>query len=151
MRVVPKVAVLSLLAGFTLASAGEPEIIGRVKTLQGQATVTRGDATTPAAAGTGIAQNDVLQTGPDGSVGVTFKDGSRIALGPKSRVVVDEYVYAPREQNVSFITRVTQGTLYYVSGTIAKLAPEKTSVVTPDGTVGIRGTRFLVKVADDRS
>jgi hypothetical protein len=32
------------------------------------------------------------------------------------------------------------------SGTIAKLAPEKVSVVTKTGTIGVRGTRFVVSV-----
>ena len=36
----------------------------------------------------------------------------------------------------------------YVSGVIAKLQPDAVSVKTPTGTIGVRGTQFVVKVDD---
>jgi hypothetical protein len=37
-----------------------------------------------------------------------------------------------------------------ISITIAKLSPESVSVKTPVGTIGIRGTRFLVKIEENQ-
>jgi len=139
------------LASVGIGAADEPSVIGRVKNTGGQVSITRQSATIPGTAGTEVFQNDVIQTGDDGSLGVTFKDGSRIAIGPKTRIVIDEYVFAPREEKLSFVTRITRGTLLYVSGTIAKLAPDKTSFVTPNGTIGVRGTKFVVKVGGNQS
>jgi len=34
----------------------------------------------------------------------------------------------------------------FVSGSIAKLAPQAVQITTPVSTIGIRGTRFLVKI-----
>lgn len=146
-----RVVTVLWLASAGIGAADEPAFIGRVKNTAGQVSITRQRATIPATAGTGVLQNDVIQTGDDGSLGVTFKDGSRIAIGPKTRIVIDEYVFAPREEKLGFVTRITRGTLFYVSGAIAKLAPQKASFVTPDGTIGIRGTKLVVKVGGNQS
>ena len=131
-----------LIAG--IASAAEPA--GRIKTTTGAATVITGSARTPAAVGNSVAMGDVIETGADGSVGITFRDASRVSVGPNSRLVIDQFVFSPKTEDYGLATRLQQGTLFYVSGLIAKLAPEKTSVATPDGTIGIRGTRLLVSV-----
>mgnify|MGYP001126647623 CR=1 FL=1 len=39
-----------------------------------------------------------------------------------------------------------KGSLSYVSGLITKLKPEAVTVKTPTGTIGVRGTQFLVNV-----
>jgi hypothetical protein len=36
----------------------------------------------------------------------------------------------------------------YVSGVIAKLQPDAVSVTTPTGTIGVRGTNFVVRVEE---
>ena len=91
-----------------------------------------------------VHQNDALETGANGSLGIVFRDESRISLGADTRLVVDEYVYAPEREEASFLTRMTRGTLLFVSGLIAKLSPDATEVETPAGILGVRGTRFLV-------
>ena len=121
------------------------ETVGVVKTVEGSATVVSGTERQTVAIGTPIRQDDVIETGTDGSVGVTFKDNTTISLGPDTSLAIDEFVFAPAEDRLGMKTRMLQGTMYYVSGTIAKLAPDAVKVTTPVGTIGIRGTRFLVK------
>jgi len=41
-----------------------------------------------------------------------------------------------------------KGTAAYVSGVIVKLSPKAARFETPTATIGIRGTRFLVKVGE---
>jgi hypothetical protein len=38
------------------------------------------------------------------------------------------------------------GTFSFITGQIAKLAPEKVKFETPDATLGVRGTKVLVKI-----
>ncbi len=52
----------------------------------------------------------------------------------------------PSERELSFITRMIHGTFSVITGQIAKLAPEKVIFETPDATLGVRGTKFLVRV-----
>jgi hypothetical protein len=47
------------------------------------------------------------------------------------------------------ITRMLRGTASYISGIIGRQSPESVRFQTPDATIGIRGTQFLVKVADN--
>jgi hypothetical protein len=44
---------------------------------------------------------------------------------------------------------MVQGTAVYISGIIAKLSPQSVRFETPNATIGIRGTRFLVKVDEN--
>ena len=79
-------------------------------------------------------------------MGITLKDATVISLGPETEFAIDEYAYAPAKNKLKFGSRITKGSLNYVSGVIAKLKPEAVKVKTPTGTIGVRGTKFAVKV-----
>jgi hypothetical protein len=140
--------VLSLiLAIFWLAgTASAAENIGYVKTVNGGAWLERGGVKTAAKAGDAVQLNDLVRTDSSGSVGITFKDETMISVGPDTEMTIDEYLYQPRESKLGMVTSVSKGTMQFVSGVIAKLAPETVKVNTPTGTLGVRGTRFLVVV-----
>ncbi|MGH7805068.1 MAG: FecR family protein [Candidatus Binatia bacterium] len=135
---------LPLILVATVAVAAEPA--GRVKNVAGKTILKSGTTSAPAKVGDAVAMGDVVETGADGSVGITFRDASRVSVGPNSKMVIDEFVFSPKTEDYGLTTRLQEGTLFYVSGLIAKLAPQNTSVATPDGTIGIRGTRLLVSV-----
>jgi hypothetical protein len=146
MRQVVLAAALGMLA--SLPVRAEDDVVGRIKVMTAPVMVTTGSQVVQAEVGTPIHANDVVETGDGGSVGLSFKDDTLISLGPKSKLTIDEFVFTPAEEKYSFATKMARGTMYYVSGTMAKLAPDKVSVATPVGTIGIRGTRFLVKLDD---
>ena len=79
-------------------------------------------------------------------MGITLKDATVISLGPETEFAIDEYVYAPAQNKLKLGSRITKGSLNYVSGVIAKLQPDAVTVTTPSGTIGVRGTQFAVKV-----
>ncbi|WP_163338557.1 FecR domain-containing protein [Desulfopila sp. IMCC35008] len=89
---------------------------------------------------------DTIRTGKDSSVGLIFKDDTVVALGANSELVVEDFVFNPAEEELSFITRLIKGSFSFVTGQIGKLAPKKVKVQTPNATLGVRGTKFLVKV-----
>lgn len=89
---------------------------------------------------------DTIKTGRDSSVGLIFKDDTVVSLGPNSEIAVEEFLFNPRAQELSFVTRMLHGTFSFVTGQIGKLAPKKVRIETPNATLGVRGTRFLVKV-----
>jgi hypothetical protein len=140
---------LCLLSVAGTAAAGET--IGVVRTASGEATVTRGEKTLPAATGSKLMVGDILGTGRDGSLGVILHDDSSLSIGPGSRLVLRSFLFSPSEGKFSLVARITRGTMAYLSGLIGKLAPEKTRFETPTATIGIRGTRFAVKVGDPSS
>lgn len=145
MNKTPWLVALSLTA--SMAVAAEPPI-GYVKTVSGEAFVTTEGARRKAELGSAIFMGSVLQTGARSSLGVTFKDDTVMSFGPETQLTVDEYLYAPTQGKLKFGSRLTKGTLNYISGGIAKLKPDAVTVGTPTGTIGVRGTHFVVKVEE---
>lgn len=140
-----KYSLIALVLAAGVAHA-QPAAIGFVKTVSGDAAVVTDGKRQVASLGTPVFLGSVLQTGPRGSMGVTFKDDTVMSFGPDTQLTVDEYLYAPSQGQLKLGTKLTRGTLNYISGSIARLKPEAVSVGTPTGTIGVRGTQFVVKV-----
>ena len=143
------VTVLFVIAtGGAACGQASDEAIGFVKNATGAVTLTRNGVTEPLRAGTPLREMDRIETGGDGSVGMTFRDDTRIALGPRSRVDLAHFIFKPAEKRYGLVLRLARGTLEYISGVTAKLAPEAISIETPTSTIGVRGTRFLARVEE---
>jgi hypothetical protein len=138
-------AVLAILWSGLSARADEARI-GTIKTLKGTGRVISGSDSVAASVGTAVHQNDVVETGDDGALGVTFIDNTTLSLGPRSRITLSKVVFNPDKGDFAFVAKLAKGTFMFVSGSIAKLAPQAIDISTPTATIGIRGTRFLVKV-----
>ncbi|MDQ8021595.1 MAG: FecR domain-containing protein [Moraxellaceae bacterium] len=134
--------------GWSVAARAEGTPIGTVKTVTGEASVTTAGVRVAAAVGTPVFQGSVLQTGRQSSMGVTFKDETVMSFGADTSFTVDEYLYAPAQGKLRLSSKLTRGSLNYISGVIARLKPDAVTVTTPSGAIGVRGTQFLVKVEE---
>lgn len=124
---------------------GEGLPIGKTKTAKGDVVIVREGKEVPVHIGSGIYRKDTIQTGEGSSVGIIFEDNTILSLGPKSTVVIEEYIFAPEKGVLSMVARILRGTATYLSGIIGKQSPGSVKFHTPDATIGIRGTQFLVK------
>ncbi len=120
--------------------------IGQIKTMSGDVRIERDGTTLTASAGDGLQPSDTLVTGPDGQVGVTFVDNTRLSLGPESRMELSQFQFDATTHQGSFLGKMHKGTLSIISGQIAKSGPDAMKVQTPTSVLSVRGTRFLVKV-----
>jgi hypothetical protein len=120
--------------------------IGTIKTLRGDARIVGPGGSAAATVGGAVRQNDTLETGADGALGLSFIDNTTLSMGPKSRITLTKVVFDPDQNNFAFATSIAKGTFMFVSGSIAKLAPQTVQITTPVNTIGIRGTRFLVRI-----
>jgi hypothetical protein len=136
---------LLMVAAMSTPSVAMAEI-GRIKTVVGQATVVRGKAVTPAQPGYQLLVSDVLQTGKNGRIGVTFIDNSRFSVGPNSRVALSQFEFDDTTHKGSSLTTIDRGSLGVVSGQIAKENRDAMKVRTPTSLLAARGTRFVVEV-----
>lgn len=143
-RLLILVLILAILLPFT--AFGENSPIGKTKTGKGEFSAVRGGRQIQLMIGDKIYQNDIIRTGEDGSVGIIFDDNSILSLGPKSEIVIDQYVFVPEKGLYAMITRMVKGTASYISGIIGRQSPESVKFQTPDATIGIRGTEFLIRV-----
>ena len=128
------------------ASADPFPVVATVQKVSGMATVVRQGQTMSAKIGLEIYQNDTLRTGLDGSLGVIFRDDTLLSMGPESVLVIDEFVFAPKQGKFSIVIRMLKGTAAYLSGLISKVAPESAHFKTPTASIGIRGTKFVARV-----
>jgi hypothetical protein len=140
--------VFTLVAVVTAAPAVAQQrtAAGRIKIAFGNAFVVRQGVAIPAQVGQEVFEADGLRTGPDGRIGVTLKDDTRVAIGPASEVRLDRFLYAPADGQLGFVLKIVRGVSAYVSGRIAKLAPDSIRLETPTAIVGVRGTRLAVRV-----
>ena len=139
---------LASLAFASVAVAAEP--IGHVKTVKGEVQVTRGSASQVLAPGQDVFEQDDVSTGADAAVGITFKDDTTFSMGPKGRMTLDKLVFDPAGDQMGMGVKMMKGTFAVVGGQIPRLAPDRLVITTPVATIGIRGTSFLVEVADDQ-
>jgi hypothetical protein len=120
---------------------------GRIKVASGAVFIVRAGTTQPAQVGQVVYEADTLKTGPDGRLGLTMKDDTRLSLGPDSEIRLDRFAYAPAEGNLAFVLKVVRGVAAYVSGRIAKLAPDAVRLETPAAIVGVRGTTLVIRAS----
>lgn len=141
------VGVLSLmLAAATPVFAEQPSAAGRIKVASGSAFIVRQGAAIPAQVGQVVFEADGLRTGADGSIGVTLKDDTRVSIGPSSELRLERFVYAPADGGLGLVLKFMRGVAAYVSGRIAKLAPDSIRLETPAAIVGVRGTTLAIRV-----
>ena len=140
------VVLTMILAAATPVLAQQPSPAGHVKIATGSAFIVRQNAELPARPGDLVFATDGLRTGADGTVGVTLKDDTRLSLGPSSEVRLERYVYAPGEGGFEMVLKFVRGASAYVSGRMAKLAPDSIRLETPAAIVGVRGTTVAVRV-----
>lgn len=143
-----KLIAAALLACAANGAAALEGPIGYVKTASGDAQVVDGGKPVKAQPGTPLQTGSLLKTGKAASMGVTLKDNTILSIGPDTEVSVDEYLYAPSRGELKLGASMGKGSLHYASGVIAKLKPEAVALKTPSGIIGVRGTRFVVKVVE---
>jgi hypothetical protein len=139
------VALLLVLAA-TPAFGQQAVAAGRVKIASGSAFIVRAGTLVPAQVGQPVYEADSLRTGNNGRIGITLKDDTRVSLGPDSEARLDRFAYAPADGRLGFVLKMVRGVAAYVSGRIAKLAPDSIRLEPPAGIVGVRGTTVALRV-----
>jgi hypothetical protein len=142
--------ILMLLAVFgSLANADNGQV-AQIKTVAGQAEIVRSGARIVARVGDSLYEKDSIETGPDGSIGITFIDNTVMSSGPDSQIVLEDYKFNSSNFKGSMLADMNRGTVSMISGDIARSSPGAMKVKTPTAILGVRGTRFVIEVKDNR-
>lgn len=141
-------AAVAILLLVTLPAVALGNDVGTVKVSRGTAAVERAGQRLPAGVGAKVREGDVVVTGADGSVGITFGDNSLLSIGPDSRLVIDRFAFDATTHKGAFETSLERGTLAGISGKIAKQSPDAMKVRTPAAVLGVRGTEFVVRTGE---
>lgn len=140
---------LMALIVLSLPCAQAAEQIGFVKLVTGDASVITEGKTAKAKIGLPVYEGSLLKTTAGSSMGISFKDDTVMSFGPNTELLVDQYLFNPAQGKLKLNAKLVRGSLNYVSGAIAKIQPEAVSVNTPVGTIGVRGTQFVVAVEEE--
>ena len=134
------------MAASALALAAQASDVGQVKTARGTVHVEREGQRIVAAPGMGLRASDILVTGADGAVGVTFVDNTMVSAGPSTTFQIERYRFNQTTHDGEFDASLKKGSLAVVSGKMVKHTPGSMRVRTPSSVMGVRGTEFLVRV-----
>lgn len=139
------VSLLITLAGATSYAADR---IGKIKIASGDVSITRDGVNIAAASGAELFELDVITTGENSAVGMTFADNSRVSLGPESTLELEKYAHKKSGAKDGFDLRIRKGSLTAASGEIAKTRPLAMRVLMPTTVLGVKGTEFAVRVGE---
>ena len=145
--------IVNALAGYTQFAQADgsasvaPQQIGHVTKLTGNATAIRNGVSIMLNQGDTVHKGDVVQSGSDSTLGITFIDGTVFGLASNAKMVLNEMIYDPNGSDNKSLLSLVAGTISFVAGATAKKGDMK--VDTPVATMGIRGTAVLVEIDFD--
>lgn len=136
--------VAGLISGSAFAAVGQIyDASGEVKTAQGSQKAQ--------AAGKGaLLENDMIVfTGDVSQAVLKFEDGQVIALQSNSSFRIDDYRYNPKEiEKSNIFFSMLKGGLRAITGLISSKHQAAFRLNTPNATIGIRGTDFMVVMSN---
>mgnify|MGYP001472315066 CR=1 FL=1 len=94
--------------------------------------------------GSKIFFGDTIISKKNANVQILFIDQTVLTLGEDTEMTIDEFIYDPNSNEGSFVSSVKSGTVKFITGQISKNNPEDLEVKYPAGTLGARGTEFIV-------
>ena len=94
--------------------------------------------------GSKIFFGDTIVSNNNSNAQILFLDQTILTLGEDTELTIDEFIYDPNSHDGSFVSNVKSGTVKFITGQISKKNPENLEVKFPSGTLGARGTEFVV-------
>ena len=85
---------------------------------------------------------ETILSGVDSGAQLLLLDQSTFTIGSDSEVVMDTFIYDPKNNDGKIVSTVKKGSLKVISGLISKKNPDNLTVEVPEGTLGSRGTEF---------
>jgi hypothetical protein len=153
-------SVIGVAWGQAPSSQSVPELeakpIGKVIEIAGAVTIEHTSAVLlqaklPASGGAKVDdpvfQGDVVQTGPDGKLGLALNDGTSFKVSANARMELNEFIYDPKGNSNSTAFNLTKGSFTFLAGAIAKTGNMR--IETPVATMGIRGTAPHVEILEN--
>jgi hypothetical protein len=86
---------------------------------------------------------DRVVTGPSGQVQILFSDNTELVVGPRSALVIEDYLLRDDGSAGRLAVNALSGTFRFVTGGAPK---DRYIITTPTGTIGVRGTAFELTV-----
>ena len=126
------------------------QTIGEIISKEGKVQVVRDGLVIQLKAGDSVLEGDIISTGKGAEVFMRFTDQMEFRLGEEARLAIDQYLYDDVSSNGIQVLSIIAGAFSYASGLIAGASPASVRLQTPQGVIGIRGTKILGEVGDGK-
>lgn len=100
--------------------------------------------------GSKIFYGDTIVVKSKSNAQILFLDETVMTVGENTELTIDDFVYDPQTNNGNFITNIKSGVVKTISGKISETNPENLEIKIPNGSLGVRGTEFLVSLNDKK-
>ena len=136
------ISILTLfLLNFNFANASNPEFVGVVGAAIGDI---KNQNNEKLLNGSKIYYGDTIIVNKQSNAQLLFLDQTVITVGEDSKLTVDEFIYDPETNEGKFVSSINSGTVKVITGEISKNNPDNLEVNVTTGTIGARGTEFVV-------
>ena len=100
--------------------------------------------------GSKIYFGDTIVVSEQSNAQILLLDETALTIGEKSELTIDDFVYDPQTKVGKIVSNIKVGTVRVITGEISKQNPENLEVNIPTGSVGARGTEFIVVTESDK-
>ena len=80
---------------------------------------------------------------------ILLLDETALTIGEKSELTIDDFVYDPQSKVGKIVSNIKIGTVRVITGEISNQNPDNLEVNVPTGSIGARGTEFVVVTESD--
>jgi hypothetical protein len=134
--------IAGVFAGASLLLSAAPAMAqasGSARGVDPDASATLQTQTRQLVVGSDIFIGDRVETGDKGLVQIKFADQTELVVGPRSALVIDDYLLRADNSIGKLAVNALAGTFRFSSGTSPK---DRYQITTPTGTIGVRGTEL---------
>ena len=100
--------------------------------------------------GSKIYFGDTIIVSEQSNAQILLLDETALTIGEKSELTIDDFVYDPQTKVGKIVSIIKVGTVRVITGEISKQNPDNLEVNIPTGSVGARGTEFIVVTESDK-
>ena len=99
--------------------------------------------------GSKIYFGDTILVEAQSNAQILLLDETALTVGEKSELTIDEFIYDPESKIGKIVSNIKIGTVRIITGEISKKNPDNLEVNIPTGSIGARGTEFVVVTESD--
>ena len=99
--------------------------------------------------GSKIYFGDTIMVKEKSNAQILLLDETALTIGEKTELTIDDFVYDPQTKVGKIVSNIKVGTVRVITGEISKQNPDNLEVNIPTGSVGARGTEFIVVTGSD--
>lgn len=136
------------IAFFAWGAAAQAAQIGVASAVTNDVQGFEGGRPRALATGSGVFANERVRTGAASAAQLLFVDKTTVSIGPQAELTLDKFIFDPNKGAGQVVLDTVRGSFRFITGA---QNPNRYSIKTPVGTLGIRGTIVNLLIQGDKT